>query len=181
VVSGHYTVVDRRVRFEMLYARHGSAVKAYVLRRADASIADDVVAEVFLVCWRRLEELPPDPLPWLLGVARRVLSTQRRGDRRRTALHARLSLDGGHETVPATAEDGRLAAALERIGEADRELLLLIAWDGLSTTDAAAVLAIKPATARVRLMRARRRLAHALERESSTSVLCNPQSMEAPS
>jgi RNA polymerase sigma-70 factor, ECF subfamily len=180
-VSGHYTVVDRRVRFEMLYARHGSAVKAYVLRRAEASLADDVVAEVFLVCWRRLEELPPDPLPWLLGVARRVLSTQRRGERRRTALQARLSLDAGRETVSAIVEDGLLAAALSRISEADRELLLLIAWDGLSTSDAAAVLAIKPATARVRLMRARRRLARALGRESASAALCTPQSMEAPS
>ena len=87
--------MERRLRFELLYAKHAPAVKAYVLRRADASTADDVVADVFVVCWRRFEEVPVDPLPWLLGVARRVLSTQRRGERRRGALHDRLAGQAG--------------------------------------------------------------------------------------
>lgn len=194
------------MRFELLYAKHAPAVKAYVLRRADASTADDVVAEVFVVCWRRFDEVPVDPLPWLLGVARRVLSTQRRGERRRGALHDRLVQTAGESIfeVPddfaaksadgstgatVQSEDGALAGvadatlteALARLNESDLELLLLIAWDGLSPAEAASVLAIKPATARVRLLRARRRLTQALSRERAEPTSCSSLSMEAPS
>ena len=167
------------MRFELLYAKHGPAVKAYVLRRSDPSTADDVVAEVFVVCWRRFDEVPADPLPWLLGVARRVLSTQRRGERRRGALRERLAETTAEPTDPTlTIEDGSLAAALGRLSSSDRELLLLIAWDGMSPAQAAEVLEIKPATARVRLLRARRRLKGALVREQSAPVGCAPLSME---
>jgi RNA polymerase sigma-70 factor (ECF subfamily) len=214
--------MERRLRFELLYAKHAPAVKAYVLRRAAASTADDVVAEVFVVCWRRFEEVPVDPLPWLLGVARRVLSTQRRGERRRGALHERLAgqVDGGIGGAPedflaaaptdfatrrsadiatdladdsasasrypgeaalAGVTDPVLAAALARLNDADRELLLLIAWEALSPAEAATVLGIKPATARVRLLRARRRLTQALSRERSDPTTCSSLSMEASS
>jgi RNA polymerase sigma-70 factor (ECF subfamily) len=191
--------MEKRVRFELLYARHAPAVKAYVQRRSDASSADDVVAEVFVVCWRRFGELPPDALPWLLGVARRVLSTQRRSERRRAALENRLAEaavesaeaqvsarhHGGHALrgagTQAEGEDRVLAAALDGLSDADRELLWLIAWDGLSPTEAAAVLDVKPATARVRLMRARRRLAQALAREELASRASVPIAMEVSS
>lgn len=209
------------MRFELLYAKFAPAVKAYVLRRAAASTADDVVAEVFVVCWRRFEEVPVDPLPWLLGVARRVLSTQRRGERRRGALHERLAgqvgggmgdapedfaaatptdfatrtsavagdIAGGPAAVSRYPGEGALAgvadpvlvAALTCLSESDRELLLLIAWDGLSPAEAATVLGIKPATARVRLLRARRRLTQALSRERSDPTTCSSLSMEASS
>jgi RNA polymerase sigma-70 factor (ECF subfamily) len=202
------------LRFELLYAKYAPAVKAYVLRRADASTADDVVAEVFVVCWRRFEEVPADPLPWLLGVARRVLSTQRRGERRRVALHDRLAerapnpivetsatlgqadletrgvealgcsidvpLCEGGDTLAGLADSG-LAAALARLGEADRELLLLIAWEGLSPAEAAVVLGVKPGTVRVRLSRARRRLTQALSREQTDPTTCSSLPMEASS
>jgi RNA polymerase sigma-70 factor (ECF subfamily) len=197
-MSGHFVGVERRLRFELLYAKHGPAVKAYVLRRAYASIADDVLAEVFVVCWRRFEEIPPEPLPWLLGIARRVLSTQRRGDRRRAAVRDRLveTAAGAHVEMPtgspasasgvrkealAHIDDSTLLAALARLSETERELLLLIAWDGLSPTEAATVLHIKPGTARVRLLRARRRLTRALAHERSSTATCSPLSMEAPS
>jgi RNA polymerase sigma-70 factor, ECF subfamily len=194
------------LRFELLYAKYASAVKAYVLRRSDAAGADDVVAEVFVVCWRRFDEVPVDPLPWLLGVARRVLSTQRRGERRRGALHDRLVQTAGDSIfeVPddfaaksadgstgatVQSEDGALVSvadatlteALARLSDADRELLLLIAWDGLSPAEAATVLGIKPATARVRLLRARRRLVQALARERSDPTTCSSLPMEASS
>jgi RNA polymerase sigma-70 factor, ECF subfamily len=179
--------MERRLRFELLYAKHAPAVKAYVLRRSDPSTADDVVAEVFVVCWRRFEEIPIDPLPWLLGVARRVLSTQRRGERRRVALQDRLAHTTGHPVARMEDEalagiaDTALAAALARLGESDRELLLLIAWEGLSPAQAANVLGVKPSTARVRLLRARRRLTRLLSREQPDSSTCPPLSMEAPS
>ncbi|MGH2833245.1 MAG: RNA polymerase sigma factor [Solirubrobacteraceae bacterium] len=190
--------MERRLRFELLYAKHGPAVKAYVLRRAAAFTADDIVAEVFVVCWRRMGEVPPEPLPWLLGIARRVLSTQRRGERRRGALRDRLAeagsgsrADGGGDWLSTNPEisnsgpldlaDGVLLGALTRLSEADRELLLLIAWDGLSAAEAATVLNIKAATARVRLLRARRRLIQALAGGRPDPSTCPPLSMEAPS
>jgi RNA polymerase sigma factor (sigma-70 family) len=173
--------MEKRVRFELMYARHAPAVKAYVLRRADASSADDVVAEVFVVCWRRFHELPADTLPWLLGVARRVLSTQRRSERRRAALEDRLAGTAVEPVEGTSGEDCVLAAALARLSDADRELLLLIAWDGLLPNQAAAALGVKPATARVRLMRARRRLSQALAREELASSACVPIAMEVSS
>lgn len=152
-------VVSRRSTFDALYAQHAAAVKAYVVRRAQSSIADDVVADTFMVCWRRLEDVPEDPLPWLLGVAARVLKTHRRSDSRGRRLRERLA--GGQRTAdpaPSLSLDGTLGAAVRRMREDDRDLLLLIAWEGLTPSQAAAVLGIRPATARVRLHRARERL-----------------------
>ncbi len=168
--------------FETVYERHAPAVKAYAQRRADSATADDVLAEVFLVCWRRFEDVPhADQLPWLLAVARRVLSTQRRSQRRRDALVHRLAQ---HTTAPTDAyamvEDGALAGALARLGDDDRELLLLIAWDGLTPSQAAVVLGAKPATVRVRLLRARRRLDRALARDgAAVRLVCETSSIGA--
>ena len=170
--------MDRRVRFELLYAKFGPAVKAYALRRTSAGAADDVVAEVFLVCWRRFEEVPADPLPWLLGVARRVIGTNRRGEQRRAALHGRLRDHATSALATVAAPDTALSDALAMLSDGDRELLLLIAWDGLTPAQAASVLRIKPATARVRLMRARRRLGRALGRADSHVRQCTPMSVE---
>ena len=81
---------ERRVRFEALFERHHTAVRAYVVRRSAGIVVEDVVADTFLVAWRRLEDVPDVALPWLLGVARRVLADQRRGARRRRSLTERL-------------------------------------------------------------------------------------------
>jgi RNA polymerase sigma factor (sigma-70 family) len=177
--------MERRVRFELLYGEHAPAVKAYIQRRAQPSVADDLVAEVFLVCWRRLDKLPTEPLPWLLGVARRVLSTQRRGERRGAALHRRLTESGTPQPAvgalsPVVSSTGAaLRVALEQLSDCDREILLLTAWEGLSPTQAATVLGVKAATARVRLHRARRRLARALIHEGHEPLPCTPLTMEA--
>ena len=125
-----------------------------------------MLAETFLVAWRRLADLPdePDTRPWLFGVARRVLANQHRAERRRSALTEALI----HETALLTAahlrppgEDprsARLSAALGRLPETDREVLLLAGWEALSPAQIAVVLECSPSTARVRLHRARRRL-----------------------
>jgi RNA polymerase sigma-70 factor, ECF subfamily len=152
-------------RFESLYRAHYDAVLGYVLRRARAEIADDVVAETFTVAWRRRAVAPDDPLPWLLGIARRVLANEQRGARRRDAFLLRRAPD---LVGPATTEltIGRAAKdilqALQRLRPRDRELLLLVAWEGLAPTQAARVLGESPLTCRVRLHRARRRLASVL-------------------
>ena len=84
-------MVEPQARFEQLYGDYADRVHAYALRRTSPAAADDVVAEVFLVVWRRLHKVPDEPLPWLLGVARRVLANQRRGDARRAALIDRMA------------------------------------------------------------------------------------------
>ena len=83
-------MVNAPSRFEALFRAHAGAVRTYVRRRSDAEGADDVVAEVFLVAWRRLGDVPEDPLPWLLGVARRVLANRRRRASRDAALLNRI-------------------------------------------------------------------------------------------
>jgi RNA polymerase sigma-70 factor (ECF subfamily) len=143
-------------------------------------MADDVVAEVFVVCWRRFDEMPADPLPWLLGVARHVLSTLRRAEHRRDALRTRLvhSDTSPEQDAMARGGDSVLGTALERLSEGDRELLLLVAWEGLSTAEVATVLELRPSTARVRLMRARRRLRVELAQAESGAHSCVQATME---
>ena len=164
-------------RFEALYAKHYGRVLGYVLRRAPAAVASDVVADVFLVAWRRLEQVPDDPVPWLLGVARKTLANERRGGRRRAALVDALKDTKCDVDTPAGEQLQALAEAVDRLGETDRELLRLIAWDGLTAREAAIVLGISHAACRVRLHRARRRLARELgaHNESGTTLSSVPR------
>lgn len=152
-------------RFSRLYADHGREVLAYALRRAaGAEDAGDIVAETFLVAWRRIAEIPAgeDARLWLYGTARRVLANQRRGELRRGRLGERLreavarELPGASVSEPD--EDGVVLRALSGLGAADRELLMLVGWEELTPTQVARVLEISPLAVRSRLHRARRRL-----------------------
>jgi len=152
------------VRFRKLYAEHRAEILAYALRRvADPEDAADVLAETFLVAWRRLDDLPPRSQArfWLIGVARRALANQRRGENRRSKLVERLctelAVDLARIRVEAS-DGGEVLAALATLDPADQELLRLNAWEGLGPTEAARVLGISPLAARSRLHRARRRL-----------------------
>jgi RNA polymerase sigma factor (sigma-70 family) len=156
-------------RFEDLYAQHAVSVKGYALRRTDPARADDVVAEVFLIAWRRLPDVPAEPRPWLFGVARRVLSNERRRAARQDAVADRLSVPDGASADGAGA-GGALGAALAALSDTDREALLLTAWEGLNHREAARVLGVREATFTVRLHRAKRRLARALERRQPTAA-----------
>jgi RNA polymerase sigma-70 factor (ECF subfamily) len=159
--------MEPQAQFERLYRQYANRVHAYALRRTTPSAADDVVAEVFLVVWRRLHRVPEDPLPWLLGVARKVLANRRRSESRAAALTERLGDPGSRPYAsPVGPEvDNRVQRALAGLGERDRELLLLIAWEGLRVNEAAAVLGVRSGTLAVRLHRARQRLARALADE----------------
>ena len=160
-------VVDAQARFEAVYRAHAGAVRTYVRRRSDAQTADDVVADVFVVAWRRLDDVPDDPLPWLLGVARRTLANSRRTAARDAALKGRIvferSADATHE------RDDAVLRALGMPREADREALLLVGWEGLDPPQAAVVLRVRPNTFSARLSRARRRFARALAAERRQS------------
>jgi RNA polymerase sigma factor (sigma-70 family) len=157
-------------RFERLYAEHGRPVLAYAVRRAsDAQDAADVVAETFLVAWRRLDDVPPAETArlWLYGVARNVLANQQRSERRRQRLGERLrqELPAALEGAPLTASrTGAVRAALARLGPEDQEILRLAGWEELSPGEIAMVLGISQVAVRSRLHRARRRLRAALER-----------------
>ncbi len=154
---------QRRARLEGLFAGYAAVVLAYARRRADSATADDVLSEVFVIAWRRLEQVPVEPVPWLLACARHVLAHAHRGEHRRAALVARLAAIPQRTAPAAELSDGGLGRALAGLSERDREVLLLVAWEGLSARQAAAVLDCSPRTFSMRLHRARRRLAAALE------------------
>jgi RNA polymerase sigma-70 factor (ECF subfamily) len=145
-------------RFDEIYRLHAAAVLAYARRRAPRELAEEVVAETFLVCWRRLDRVPDDALPWLYAVARRTLANQRRA--------AARTEPAAHEPVAVPApdvSDPTLALAFAGLPEHDRELLALVAWESLSLREAAVALGCSTGSCRVRLHRARRRLARRLE------------------
>lgn len=154
-------------RFIELYELHYDAVSRYVARRASGEDVPDVVATVFLTAWRRVSEIPErQPLPWLYGVARRVLANHLRGARRARRLVAKM----GGQAGDAAADHANpvvyrvdVAAAFDRLSEGDREVLRLVAWERLEPAQAALVLGCSRATFAMRLLRARRRLRRQLD------------------
>jgi RNA polymerase sigma-70 factor (ECF subfamily) len=149
-------------RFSRLYGDHEREILRYAVRRsADPEDAADVVAETFLVAWRRLGDVPlgDEARLWLYATARWVLANQRRGVKRRTRLAERLR-DELRRQLPVRfpAEPRGVIEALAGLREGDRELLMLVGMEELSPSQAAQVLGISAVTARTRLHRARRRL-----------------------
>jgi RNA polymerase sigma factor (sigma-70 family) len=173
----------RGERFERLFRESYPLVRAYALRRAAPDAAQDVVAETFLVAWRRLEEVPDDPLPWLYGTARRVLANQRRSASRGAALeqriaHASPAAEWG-DPGEAIADAELLRLALERVSERGREALMLVGWEGLDGARAARAAGCSKAAFAVRLHRARAQLAAELAALEATAALVpEPSSME---
>jgi DNA-directed RNA polymerase specialized sigma24 family protein len=150
-------VVDQDQQFEAMYREHSGAVRAFVHRRVATNEADDLVGDVFAAAWRR--------------IARGLIANQRRGAERRRALQARLQaaatpdLEVGAEHHVANTD--AVLSALASLRDADRELLQLVAWDGLDRAEAATVLGVSSSVFSLRLHRARRRLAKALSTNES--------------
>lgn len=144
--------------FEDLFRRTAPEVHAYLQRRV-GSDADDLLGEVYVIAWRRRRELPEPALhrAWLYGVARRLVLAD--GRRRSRAAEAAAAL--ARQGAPAPDEDrtATVRRAIDALGEADREIVRLTSWEGLTVAEAAVSLGIRPGAARVRLHRARRRLA----------------------
>jgi RNA polymerase sigma factor (sigma-70 family) len=159
----------RRRRFDAVFASYSSDVVAYCgWRAASASDAQDAAAEVFLIAWRRLDELPEGDgaRVWLYATARKVLANQRRSSRRQAALRERLALNGSpvvQGPSPSGGEEQLVHEALRRLRPRDREVLLLSEWEDLSPAEIAVVLGCGAITARGRLHRARRRFRTAFE------------------
>ena len=160
-----------------MFAAHHAAVRSYVVRRAGGGIGvDDAVADTFLVAWRRLDGVPESARPWLLGVARRVLADQRRGLRRRRSLSQQLALASSTRIAwePPAQISAELAEALRGLTGHEREALMLVAWDGLTPAEGAVAAGCSAAAFRVRLHRARRRVAARLGIELSATNVTEP-------
>jgi RNA polymerase sigma-70 factor (ECF subfamily) len=160
---------------EAFYRDHVDAVQRFVARRvSDPHLAADLTADIFLAAMDGAHTFDPGRGPvvaWLYGVGRNAIAAEAR--RRARELHAtrriegRRLLDGSglgriEERLDAERESRRLYRAMAELNEEDRVLLELVALDGLSVADAARVLGVKPATARVRLHRSRARVTAAL-------------------
>jgi RNA polymerase sigma factor (sigma-70 family) len=171
--------LDDPRRFEELVGLYGGRVHAYLSRRSPAH-ADDLLSEVWLAAFVARHRYDPalgEVVGWLFGIARNVLLAHLRAEQRRStgpaagpvadtddwaAVDARLDAAG---TAPA------LRAALAGIPGDERDVLLLVAWEQLSPTEAAAVLGIPAGTARSRLHRARARITAALAEHTDDDEL----------
>jgi RNA polymerase sigma-70 factor (ECF subfamily) len=181
---------NRQLRFEVVFRATQARVLAYALRRcANRESAEEVVSETYLIAWRRFGVVPKeDPLPWLLGTARRVLSNQRRQAARRLPDGANPPIEGVDLLDPkapapeALAEREAFVTAFAALSERDREVLALIAWDGLQVREAAAVMNCSSTAFSIRLHRARRRLLKELKRagHSLGEAFGQPPLVEGP-
>jgi|KBSMisStaDraftv2_1062788.scaffolds.fasta_scaffold272096_2 RNA polymerase sigma-70 factor (ECF subfamily) len=161
--------VSAAERFEALYTGSYQEISGYVRRRVPPDAADDVVAQVFTVAWRRFGQVPGPPQDrlWLFGVARNCAAEHHRAATRRLRLRTRLSQEpaavahvpgpGGPDHDP-----GPVLAALASLKPRDREALQLVLWDELSHAEAAAVLGCTVNAFELRYRRARNRVRDAI-------------------
>jgi RNA polymerase sigma-70 factor (ECF subfamily) len=166
-----------RRHFEAAFEAYYGRVLAYSLRRSDErATAEEATAETFAIAWRRVDDLPRYPLPWLLQTARRVLANQRRSGKRRAAHGTVVSIDSLTDVddrapglADRVADQDALARSFAALRPADREVLALVLWDGLTPKEAAEVVGCGTPAFSLRLHRARRRLMKELEANGSPS------------
>lgn len=161
-------------RLAGLFVQHAPRVFAYVRRQVARADVDDIVSDTFMVAWRRRGEVPEDALPWLLVVARKTVANWRRTTARRpttdfteTALDQLAGADPSVEELVVARTT--MLKALGKLNADERECLLMIAWDGLSTKQAAAVADCSVGTFSVRLHRARQHLTATLALQSESA------------
>jgi RNA polymerase sigma-70 factor (ECF subfamily) len=140
-------------------------VLGYAIRRTkDRAAAEEAVSETFLIAWRRLDAMPADALPWLLGVSPEGPGESAPRGRAQRPRRAAGAARGGRRPRPGdavadlVADREAFAASFASLSAGDREVLALVNWDGLSASEAATVLDCTAATFYLRLHRARRRL-----------------------
>ena len=164
----------RSEEFERFYAARYPEITGYVQRRVTRTDVDDIVAQVFLVAWRRFHEIPDPPADrlWLFVVARNVLADHARSRRRQDRLEFRLEAEAATTRV---SHDGdpmpdSVWAALSALRPQDREALQLVLWDDLSHADAAAVAGCSANAFEIRYRRARTAVRDALATGGPSSV-----------
>lgn len=159
--------------FGQLYDRYARQLYRYAYRRVGPDLAEDVVADTFLAAFKRRDAYDlsrPDARPWLFGIVTKEIARRHRAEKARYRALARAGVPGQFEgfadqvTAAVTAQSSRsaLADALRRLSGGDRDVLLLIAWGGLSYQEVAETLGIKVGTVRSRLHRARQQVRAAL-------------------
>lgn len=162
-MSVHMTTTSTEARFRAAFDAYYRAIFSYAARRAGRDAAADIAADVFTTAWRRIGHMPlePDSLPWLYGVARKTVSNHHRSRTRQRALHLKVV---SVKDTPTNSLDDVLAVRreLEKLKDDDREILMLAAWEELTPSEIATALGITPEASRVRLHRARQRLAERL-------------------
>ncbi len=155
---------ERAARFHAVAAVVVEPVRRYLHRRTDADTAEDVLSETLLVCWRRLDDIPDDVLPWTYVVARNCLANADRSDRRQARLIGRIrAVDPPATATPGPdSADDTLDRAFASLSADDAEVLRLWAWEDLAPAAIGTVLGITPNAASIRLHRAKQRLRAAL-------------------
>ncbi|RKT84072.1 RNA polymerase sigma-70 factor, ECF subfamily [Saccharopolyspora antimicrobica] len=183
-VEDDASIIGRSTRdpdhFAAIFDRHAPLIHRYLARRVGGDMADDLVAETFLIAFRKRQGYDPgraDARPWLYGIATKVVSQHRRQEERtyryRNAI-APVPDELGHADrvaaqVSAQAMGPVLGAALAKLSQKDRDVLLLVAWEDLSYEEVATALGIPVGTVRSRLNRARKKTRAVLTAEGSTS------------
>ena len=164
---------DPREHFRTCYVANYPKILAYVRRRSDTATSEDLTAEVFARAWRHWETHTGDDLPWLYGIARNVPPEHSHAPDHPTGIK-KPSAQHATAGAPARTEAGytslSIHAALQRLNESDREILLLHAWEGLDPAEIAQVLDISANNARVKLHRARTHLDQILSSSTTASV-----------
>jgi RNA polymerase sigma-70 factor (ECF subfamily) len=171
---------DSEDGFGEVFGRYAPAILRYAQRRLDSrEAAQDVVSDTFTAAWRHWDRRPAPEvlLPWLYAIAGNAVRDQWRSAQRQRRLTGRLSAlrpagpsgDPGEGVVLGRS----ISQALAALPEADREVLRLVAWEG--QTDARTLglaLGVRPASARSRVLRARRRLRALLDEADNPG--CGP-------
>lgn len=160
---------DQAVAFERLYSLLFRDISAYVSRRVPRDEADDVVAKIFAVAWRRFERVPqpPEDRLWLFGVARRCVADNQRSGVRQLRLNTRLWNEGSVTNKTAVTDSDprydQATAAMTQLKSLDREALQLVLWEGLTHHEAAAVMDCSVNAFELRYRRARNAVRVAVE------------------
>lgn len=158
--------VDREAVFLALFDAYYRKILAYATRRLGPSAAEEAVADTFITAWTSLDAVRGDPLLWLYGIARGAVANHRRRLQRSARLDERARFlspaASGDDPADVVVWEDTFAAAMAQLAEADREVLRLVAWEGLTTSEAAAVMGCSTIACKVRLHRARQRLSRFL-------------------
>ncbi len=182
-MAGMSNTLDTQL--EALYRAHARQVHAYCLRRTSGEEAKDVTSEVFLVAWRRIDDVPPgdQALPWLFGVARNVLANRNRSSRRHGRLVAKASQYYDHASpgpepqLVRSEEHRQLMAAMAQLPEKDQEILRLVEWEGLTREQVAEMMFVSRAAIDKRISRAYKKMARTMG-VPKTDQLTTPVTLE---